>query len=524
MYYFLAFVLMALCYIFFHLAAFSTNDDWMLQNLLKAKGIYGTLIMSYPLSYSMSKLYDILPTVQWYSWLMTSLLIFYSYLMSLYISRADNWTQKIFLFIASALLLTYMWFHLSITAITILTMIVALGFVKVDLRYSFAFVFLASLLRIEMLYYFLPFYIIGLLVLRGTWKLKTREAYALVLLIALIISSVYLQRQDTRYTQWLSFNKARAMSNDLQRVDTKNILSQEQKILLQAGWVQDEKLLPLKKVLEASPSLVEVLWDDLGGFDYSNFLHYRLNLWFILLFVSSIYLMSGYRKNKMVFLMLLFVFGVMALIIIRDVDRVTVPLFVLWALIIYESIDRNKIIKNSFIVVFTVLFAYYSSPGLKYRDYQANIALKSEARKLIADSGIASEPAINFPTYLTLNMVAVFSNNFLFREKDWLRIDESEILPNAWLLRHEYFYKTHSITVNGIKRKHIDYHSFLIDEKTGFFGGKELLNNEGSDFLLRLYDREYLADKPECRHAARIVSSSSHFAISQIVIVCSDSN
>ena len=519
-YYFSIFVLLALFLIVGGYAAFVTNDDWMLYNLLLNKGTYGTLMMGYPLSYIVSRLYDLFPSVQWYSLLLSSILLLYSYLIALYIARADTTIRKVLLFISALLLIAYLWLHMTITALSIVAMIISLGFAKKNLFYSFIFLFLFSLLRSDLLLSLLPFWIIGILLIRDHLDFSRRDFYALVALVLLISLDISLQKLDKEYALWLKFNDARALTVDMHVLDTSHILSKEQKFLLVSGWIQDSELLPSPKVIQANSESSGALIDQLLSFDYLQFSQYRLAGWLYLLLAMSLLLMYQNRNSWRVLLPLLFIAGVFAMIVIRDVDRVTIPLFAMWAFILLESLKGQKTVKELFLLLFVLFFAYYSYPSFGYRFFKENTQLKHEARKLIKDSGIACEISMNFPTLYNTELLHIIQSNFLFREKDWLKINKSEILPGFWLSRLPFFYETHNISHNGIKRKFNDYHEFLIDRKSGFIGGKELQKSRDALFLLQIYDKYYLQDKPECRHQVYIVAKSEHFAISQIRIDC----
>ena len=127
---------------------------------------------------------------------------------------------------------------------------------------------------------------------------------------------------------------------------------------------------------------------------------------------------------------------------------------------------------------------------------------------------------MNFPTLYSVEQIHIFQTNFLFHEKEWLKINKSEILPNNWISKHKYFYETHDISHNGIKRKFNNYHEFLIDKNTGFFGGKELQRAKDALYFLNIYDKHYLGDRPECRHTVYVVAESENFAITQIRVDC----
>ena len=85
-YLFLFFLSISLIYIFNGFAVLQMNDDLALVLLLVAHDVYGTLIMSYPLSYTISRLYDVFPSIQWYSLILSSIFLLNIYITSYFIS------------------------------------------------------------------------------------------------------------------------------------------------------------------------------------------------------------------------------------------------------------------------------------------------------------------------------------------------------------------------------------------------------------------------------------------------------
>ncbi len=519
--YFLVFTIISLLFILNGYATLATNDDWALRGLLAVKGIYGTLIMSYPLSYVMSHLYDFFPSLPWYSLLLSLVTLFNFYFVALYIKNNDSYLQKAIMFTLALLWLTYLWFNASITALTITAMLSAVGFIKKDLFVSFMFIFLASLLRTDMMIIFIPFYLVAFFILRENLRINRREIYGLLILFALVASSLFIQKQDHIYTDWLTFNKARASVADLGSSDTKKILSSEEMFFLQAGWVTDDDLLPTGKVIASSPTLSDILQRKIQNIRLMDFLKtYKFRYWLWLLFAASFIVISLNIKSRKIVFVPLFAMGVILLIITRDVDRVTVPLMMMWAYILSESLKSNRIVNTIFLFLFTYLFYYYSSAQLGYRYFAENTLLKKEARQLISQSNKMCEPSMSYPTGLTNDVINVFRANYLFHEDNWLKLGSKEILPAGWLSRHELFYSAHNLSDVNTKRKYDKYYDFLIADETAFFGSKMLIKGGNSQILLETYDKLHLKDRPNCRHKAFIVTESERFAISQIRVDC----
>jgi hypothetical protein len=371
---------------------------------------------------------------------------------------------------------------------------------------------------------FVPYSLVAFFILREKLSLKKGEIFGLLALIVMVASSLYIQKQDRAYSDWLVFNKGRATVADLGSYDTKKILSPKEMFFLRSAWVQDEELLPTDKVVASTLSLPEVLQIKLQNIQFLEFLErYKFRYWLWLLLGASFVVMLLNIKSTKVLLVPSFVFGVILLIITRDVDRVTVPLIVMWAYILMESLRQNRILNSIFIIIFTYLFYYYISGQLGYRYYKENTQLQQEARQLIKSSGKVCEPSMSYPTGLTMEIINVFRANYLFHEDNWLKVDDSEILPGGWLVRHPYFYEMHNLSDIKRKRKYKNYYEFLIDDNTGFFGSKHLVNTPNSQILLTTYDKLYLKDQPDCKHRAFIIKESANFAISQIRVDCNSS-
>jgi hypothetical protein len=144
-----------------------------------------------------------------------------------------------------------------------------------------------------------------------------------------------------------------------------------------------------------------------------------------------------------------------------------------------------------------------------------------EAHTLIAKSGKVCEVSINFPTASINTLNTLFKANYLFHEPDWMQLGNGEILPRGWLSRHPFFYQSHHISDAYTQRKFKDYHAYLIDENTAFFGSPYLVPDRSFKlYLLKAYDKKYLKSRPECRHRTRLIAKSRHFGISQIYIDC----
>jgi len=526
-YYFIIFIIISFLYIINGYASLETNDDWALRGMLAAKGIYGTLIMSYPLSYLMSHLYDLLPTFPWYSSLLTLVMALNFYLIALYIEKNDHYIQKIILFILSILWMTFLWFNMSITILTVTTMISAIGLIRKNLLMSFVLIFIASLLRIDIMLIFIPFYTVSYFILRAPLRLRKNEILGLVFLLILVISSIVIQKQDKSYNHWLAFNKARAAIVDMGLLNVKeDFFTVTETFCIQAGWWQDSTLLPTEKIIKTTPTFSAILQKNIQGIHIIPFIKdYKFKEWLWLLLATSLIVILLNFKNRKALFIPLFILGTILLLITRDVERVTVPLMMMWAYIVFESTKPYRILNIFFVSLFTYIFYSYISGQLGYRYFNEMTALKKEAHQLIKKSGKICEGSINYPTGFSGEVNAVFKANYLFYENNWLQLNDKEILPTGWLSRNQFFYETHNLSDGQTKRKYGTYHDYLIDDKTAFFGSKLLIKDKPFQvFLLDTYDRLYLKNKPNCKHKTFIIDESEHFSISQIKVDCSSSS
>ena len=522
-YYFIIFTIISVLYVVNGYASLATNDDWALRGMLVAEGIYGTLIMSYPLSYLLSHLYDFFPFFSWYSSLLTLVIGLNFYLIALHIAKNDSYIQKAILLVLALLWLTFIWFNTTITIVTITTMVSAIGLIKTNLRMSFVFIFVASLLRTDMMLIFMPYYFVSFFILREQLRMKKKEVYALVVLVALVASSLFVQKQDHVYNDWLTFNKARASIVDMGMMNVeKDFFSSVETFCIQAGWFQDPDLLSSEKIIATTPALTDIIQMNIQKIDLVHFVKtYKFREWlWLLLAVSLLVVLFNIKSRKTLFIPLL-VLGVILLLITRDVERVTVPLIILWAYVVFESLKSHRIINTIFIFLFTYIFYYYASGQYGYRYFKENTLLQKEAHQLIAKSNKICEASVNFPTGFTNEVNSVFKANYLFHENNWLQLNDKEILPTGWLSRNTFFYNTHNISDAHTKRKYNNYYEYLIDDKTAFFGSRLLIPDESfKKYLLGAYDKKYLKDRPNCKHKTFIIDTSKHFAISQIRIDC----
>jgi hypothetical protein len=392
---------------------------------------------------------------------------------------------------------------------------------------SFLFILIASLLRTEMMLIFMPYYVVSYFFLRNKLSFNKKEIIAFMLLVVFVASSLFMQKQDKFYNEWLAFNKARSAIVDTGMMNAKkDFFSPEALFCISVGWFQDPELLSTEKMITTTPSFVDTCLHKLPHVHFISFLKtYKYKHWIWLLLIISLLIVLLNIKNRKSIAILFLILGIFLLMVVRDVDRVTIPLIILWAYVLFESLKGYQKVNIIFVLLFTSLFFYYTSEQLGYRYFKEITSAKKEARQLIKSSNKVCEVSLNYPTSANAELSTIFLYNFLFREDTWLKISDKEILPTGWLSRHDIFYRTHHMSDSYTKRKYDTYYEYLIDEHTAFIGGKRLINYEGFNlYLLGAYDKLHLKDKPHCKHKPFIVAESEHFTISQIRVDCNATN
>ncbi len=516
--YFIIFLIVFLYYLLGGFIRLGILDDLALYSMLISENIYGTLILSYPLSYILNNLYHFFPHVQWYSLLLTSVILLNMYFISVYIQNLKSNTYKILFFLFMLIVLIYTWTHVTITILTLLTMFSGFILIKKNILLSLMLFFIATLLRINLAISFVPFLMVGYLIIHYKDKVDYRYSYTLIMIGFLIILNILSPKLDKQYSEWLIYNNARGALYDLGGVAKKDILTDNQISLIRHFWVQDNDLLPVKKIIEAAPSLRDVSINKIKDSNYNTLLNHRYNLFIIFLILSTILLILVNYKNKKSLLYLLFLFGFILLINTRDVDRVTIMLLVIWATIIFIDINKFKFISIPFLIVLISLSSYYLYPKYAYSYNPQEIDnLKKEAISLVKQSNKSITPSMTFPTSWK-NVYKIFLHNQLFQEKEWVPFDDKHFLPIGWMSRLDFFYKTHHIDNEHYK----NYYSFLINDNTAFIGENKIVTGKFYNLLLKMYDEKYLKDKPNCKHMIKITNHSKHFSISQMKVVCSE--
>jgi len=523
-FYFLFFIFIGLYLNLNDYVELATNDDRSLWDLL-INGENGTLILSYPLSSVLVKLYQFFPQIQWYSLLLTTIMIINSYFFALYISMQKQIVVKRLLVILFSVFLINYWVNLSITLLTVSLLVTAILFIQHKFIFFISLLIVASFLRTGMIVIFFPLIILSIILLYKFPFKKSHIAF-LILFFTILAVNVFSPKLNPDYSNWLSFNKAKSYFIDLHKNDQNHILTEEQNNLLKLGWwIQDEELLPSSLLIKSAGSRIVVLQDSIKRLNMKYFKKHRYN-YLIYLLLITIIIIGTIRRKKYLMLYLLLFSAVMFVIFTKDVERTTMPLLFIIVVIIIASFSRiakskyyvsitNTFLLLSILILLGRLPGQFSNRDMYYNEIKP---LKKEFLNLLTSSEKECEMSINFPTPFS-PASSVLMGNKLFDEKNWISFKYTLLLPTGWLSRHPFFYKSHHISTQERQRQYKNYYEFLMDKKTAFIASKGLTSSANADNILHMYDEIYNQDN-NCKHQTMIIKTSKNFAISKIQNNC----
>ena len=496
-----------------------SNDGLNLLTFL-VDGESRTLIMSYPLSILISTLYDKVPHVQWYSITIFMYMSVISVLFSIYITKLKDKHLQIILILLSTVILIHAWLGITITLMTLLLIVLAVPLIRDHQIAFWSLILLASFLRINMMVSLLPLLGIIYLLLFNKESLTIKKVITILILLSAVLFNNFSPSLDHDYKEWLQYTKARAYFIDLNGIDKKDILSEDEKIISYTWWVQDEVLLPTEKVIQSSGSSINAITDRVTNLNIKDILgiFYRHKL-FIFLVLLTIYIVFKEQKNRDRILYLLFSIGLLTLPIIRDVDRVTFPLVFLWSILIFlKLLKEQKITLLKSFLLIAALVLLVELPVSRVIHYQDRENFKNEFLDLANKHPMKYEIPYSFPRDYDSNLGKVLNQNHFFNEHQWISVYNDKLLLPSWIIRHPYFYKSYDISTKDEKRKYKTYYEFLMDENTGFIGSKRS-NSLTNSTILKMYNK-YYSVKKNCCHTVKIIDESEHFSITQIIEKC----
>ncbi len=276
--------------------------------------------------------------------------------------------------------------------------------------------------------------------------------------------------------------------------------------------------MPTKKLIQAAGTSVDAIINSFSNLSKRKvfYIFYRHKL-LIFLFLLTIYIIYKEEDKIPIILYTLFTAAIFALLAVRDYDRVTFALVILWSiLILLKLLEDRRIILSRFFLLIIIFILIIEWP----RDLilnNSNNKLRNEFIHLMNKHPMKYEVSTEFPR--TWDFIGnVFIQHHLFSESQWISYDHDHLLFSAWTARHPYFYKSLDISYKSEKRKYTNFYEFLIDEGTAIIGSK-LSNPTTNRAILNMYDKKY-PSKRKCHHIIKVLDESEHFSITQVINKC----
>jgi hypothetical protein len=407
----------------------------------------------------------------------------------------------------------------------LILIVMAVPLIRNHQSYFWLLLWIASFLREELIFSVLPLLALAYLLNVQKSSFNKKHILLIPLFSAAILFNHFSYALDKEYKEWLDFTTARLYFTDLTGMDEKKILTEDEYQLAKTWWICDLDLYPAEKIPEAAGTTLDVAKEKI--FFKEHFLrrlfaipyHHPIIVFLALLTLYIVYLEKS-RIRKVYYL--LFGIGFAMLLLVKDVERVTFPLLLLWWTILMLELLRDKK-ERLFIIYMPILILYVASqtPWHLITDYQKNEKLVTEFKDLMEREQMQLEISSGFTASWEL-LTTVLKQNHLLDEKNWVDYSH-DLLLSGWFTMHPLCLKQHHITFKGVKRKYDRYYDWLLDDNTGIIGSKgetKHIRPFLAGNLLRMYD-EKLAE-PGCHHEVKVADESEHFIIHQIVKVCKE--
>ncbi len=502
-----------------------TQSEIQLQSTLSA-GDPRNYMMSYPFSIFVSMLYTNLSGVPWYSIVMLLYIVLISFMMALYVVKVDYGKYiKFLLFTLFTALLIFILFETSVTLLTMLLIVFTIPLIKGHQALFWFLLFLASLLRVELIFSVLPLVILAYMIrIEKTSFTKKNLLLALFFVTAILINHLSVSL-DKEYKEWLDFSKSRLYFTDLSGIDKHHILTNDEFELSRTWWICDLDLYPVEKIPQAAGSIRDILQEKVSRPNFLRLFAYRIyhNKLFALLLLMTAYIVYLEKNNLRRGYYILFAIGFLTLFMVKDAQRTTFPLVMMWStLLFFGFLEKRKDLMMKGLLFVLLFFIAIEIPWGKVTHYQKNEQLVTEFRDLVNRNNMQLEMPAGFVASWEIS-AEVLKEGHLLKEKDWLDYNRHFLL-SGWFTMHPLFFKQHNISFKNVTRKYNSYYEYLLDSNTGIIGdlkGKKNIRPFLTDNLLRMYDEKFTKGSG-CYHKVNIVDKSEHFAIRQIVKVCDE--
>jgi len=513
------------------------QDESMLQATLKG-GDVCNYMTSYPLAIFVGYLYDHFPSIQWYSIMMISYTILISFILSVYLVSVNieyrilNLVYKLALFMLSILAISYMLLVVDVTTPTLLLIVLAIPLIRNKQIYFWVLLWIASFLREQIIVSILPLIFLAYAMNfdKNYFNKKKKILISLIFILGFLFNH-FSYKLDKTYDTWMGFTESRAYYTDFGGLINKNnLLTSDEYHLSKTWWILDLDLYPFEKIEKSAGTTFDIVKERLL-YEYfqkqvrSIFKRHPILYMLILFSILSIFLNRSWIKMGGY---LFFFIGFLVLLLVKDVERVTLPILLMWWVLIlidfwYEKEKRQKQFIST-IIIFGMLGMVYLVmeviPLDRIIEYDKKETLFKEFKNIIDKNHMELEITSGYPASWERLIEAIMENH-LFDEPNWVGYDK-KLLLSGWLTTAPLPYAQHHISYQGVKRKYEHYHDWLIAKNTGIIGSKgeskhirPFLKNR----LMKLYDAKF--PKLGCKHIPIVVDESKHFIIHQIIEKCS---
>ena len=532
------YLLLIFTFIFTHHTFLGVQDEAHLQATLKAANVMNYMT-SYPLAKIVGYLYLHFPSIQWYSVMMIFYIILTAFVMAIYVAILRvvfgrwNLLYKAILFILFTLLIIYMLLMVDVTTPTLLLIVLGIPLIRQHQLGFWILFWIASFLREQILFSVMPLILLAYIIqFDKQYFITFKRIIMVVLLFGGVLFNHFSYKMDKEYDDWMTFTQKRAFFTDFGGKNEKNILTREEFDLSRTWWILDLDLYPYKKVEKAAGSTIDivkerVLYEDPKKLIKNIFL--RHPSLYALLFISI--LMAILYKSWLRFLVYgVFTSGFIILMMVKDVERVTFPIILLWWMLMYLDIKKlqwkYKSVKYIILVMLFSWLTVYAEkvvPWERITAYNQKEKLFYEFKDIIARNHMELEITTGFPSSWEKLIEAIMQNH-LFDESNWIDYTD-ELFLNGWLTKNPLCYKEHHISYDGVRRKYAHYHDWLMADNTGIIGSKgekKHIRPFLISTLMELYDEKF--PQKGCEHVPVVVDQSKHFIIHKIGYKCTGIN
>ena len=530
--YFLLYFVLIVVMIISHRTFLGVQDEAQLYATLK-NGEPINYMTSYPLALIGSFLYSHFPSMQWYSIIMTFYIVLIAFILSVYISninfenRYTSYIFKIVIFFIGVLLLIYQLLEVDVTSPTLLLIALSLPLIRKHQIYFWAIFWIASFLREQIIFSILPLVVIAYLLNVDRSYFNKKRVAIIALLVAGILFNHFSYKLNKTYNNWMEFTEKRAFYTDFGGIGKQGILSDDEYHLAKGWWIADFDLYPKEKIEKAAGGTLDLIKEHIKYHHIDREIRavFTRHPYFYSLIILSIFVSLLYRSWSRFILYSIFLSGFIILLVIKDVDRVTLPVTLMWWTLILSDIyilrDKLKYIVAPLMFFILIWMGYYLKndiPFERIKNFHQREALAKELKDLLnKHKNMEFEITSGFPSSWEY-LIEAIKQDHLFDEKNWIDYD-NDFLLSGWFSGVPMLYKQHHISFNGVKRKYAHYHDWLIDPKTAIVGSKGERRHERIFLLknlMRMYDEKF--PKKGYKHLVKIVDETPHFIIHQVIL------